>query len=148
MKKGEQRILEYIGNYNLPQWAATDRVLREDFNEAFKNINKAIAALEVSKAETAFGTYFGDGTSGIEHPTSLSFTSPPSLLFIFTPHHSSADLMILPWQEDGSNGMYTMDGMNISVAWSGNTISWWSSRDAISQFNSANTRYYYLAIYA
>ena len=49
--------MEYIGNYNLPQWAATDRVLREDFNEAFDAIDTALG----EKCKVLVGTYAGDG---------------------------------------------------------------------------------------
>ena len=52
--------MEYIGNYNLPQWAATDRVLREDFNEAFDAIDTALG----EKCKVLVGTYAGDGTTG------------------------------------------------------------------------------------
>ena len=40
--------------YQLPQWEATDRVLREDFNEAFAQVKASIPRI-------AAGTYVGTG---------------------------------------------------------------------------------------
>ena len=36
--------MEYTENYHLPQWEPTDRVLREDFNDAMSDIDDALQA--------------------------------------------------------------------------------------------------------
>lgn len=39
--------MDYTTNYHLPQWAETDRIMMEDFNQAFSDIDEAM------------GTYYG-----------------------------------------------------------------------------------------
>ena len=45
--------------YQLPQWEATDRVLREDFNDAMSKIEGALD----KKIHIVTGTYTGNGTA-------------------------------------------------------------------------------------
>lgn len=47
--------MNYTTNYHLPQWAETDRVLMQDFNEAMAGIESGITATKES-AETAIAT--------------------------------------------------------------------------------------------
>jgi len=54
-------------NYNLPQWVATDPVLRTDFNAAFSAIDTAIAAAVTAAASAdqehvRVGSYTGNYT--------------------------------------------------------------------------------------
>ena len=62
--------MEHTQNYNLPQWAKTDRIMMDDFNQAMADIDSSISAVE-AKADAAYkpgnlpyvvGTYAGDGT--------------------------------------------------------------------------------------
>ena len=68
--------MEYIGNYNLPQWAATDRVLREDFNEAFEAISGGLEA----KCEIITGSFEGDGAAS----KTISLGTKPYAVFFCT----------------------------------------------------------------
>ena len=45
--------MEYTENYHLPQWEPTDRVLREDFNDAMSDIDDALKANADSVTELA-----------------------------------------------------------------------------------------------
>ena len=63
-------------NYQLNQWAKTDRILMEDFNADNAKIDAAMAGFGNCKIE--FGTYTGDGTVGL----SLSFSAKPTAVLI------------------------------------------------------------------
>ena len=45
--------MKYTENYHLPEWEPTDRVLREDFNKAFKDIGDTLKANADSVTELA-----------------------------------------------------------------------------------------------
>ena len=55
-------------HYDLPQWEPTDRVLREDFNEAMENLETALT----SKIGIIFGSYTGNDVNG--RTINLGFT--------------------------------------------------------------------------
>ena len=65
--------MKYTENYHLPQWVATDRIMRKDFNTAMSNIESGMsanaqAAAQAAKLPYVVGSYAGngDGTAGQE----------------------------------------------------------------------------------
>ena len=44
--------MNYTNNYHLPQWAETDRIMMEDFNQAFSDIDEGIKTIS-DAADTA-----------------------------------------------------------------------------------------------
>lgn len=47
--------MNYTTNYHLPQWAETDRIMMEDFNDAMETIDQGLAALPY-----VMGSYTGN----------------------------------------------------------------------------------------
>jgi hypothetical protein len=71
----------HTANFSLPQWEATDPVLRTDFNAAFSAIDTALADGSVCHIET--GSYTGTGTWGYNNKTTLTFSFSPKLVVLF-----------------------------------------------------------------
>ena len=58
--------MNYTNNYHLPQWAETDRIMMEDFNQAFSDIDEGIkaisdAAYTPDNKPYVVGSYTGNG---------------------------------------------------------------------------------------
>ena len=66
--------MNYTENYQLNQWAKSDRVLMEDFNRDNEKIDAALG----EKCGVVFGTYTGDGAA--ERIIKIGFT--PKLLYL------------------------------------------------------------------
>ena len=70
-------------NYQLNQWAKSDRILMDDFNADNAKIDAALAAHAAALAgcgncKIEFGSYTGDGTVGL----ALTFSARPVAVFI------------------------------------------------------------------
>ena len=110
-------------------------------------MERRLSAVEGSMPRTAFGSYTGNGTSGPESPVSLTFSFPPQLLAVRR-SGSSADrsgLLLLRGVTQGG-GLGHID-FYVNVTWSGNQVSWYTSKDNPStQINSEGVEYFYFAI--
>ena len=110
-------------------------------------MERRLSAVEGSMPRTAFGSYTGNGTSGPESPVSLAFSFPPQLLVVRR-SGSSADrsgLLLLRGVTQGG-GLGHID-FYVNVTWSGNQVSWYTSKDNPStQMNSEGVEYFYFAI--
>ena len=126
-------------SYQLPQWEATDRVLREDFNEAF-------AQVEASIPRIAAGTYVGTGAYKTSY-TELNVGFAPKFIFILN--------------GTGSRYIHALAGVTrVNIASSTNiayfcTLEWTSTglqwrnangADAGDQLNKSGETYDWLAI--
>ena len=117
-------------------------------------MERRLSAVEGSMPRTAFGSYTGNGTSGPESPVSLTFSFPPQLLAVRRSGSSadrsgsSADrsgLLLLRGVTQGG-GLGHID-FYFNVTWSGNQVSWYTSKDNPStQMNSEGVEYFYFAI--
>ena len=82
-------------NYQLNQWAKSDRVMMDDFNADNTKIDAALkanadAAAAASAAVALCGnckietsTYTGTGTYGSANPTTLTFPKKPTAVAVF-----------------------------------------------------------------
>lgn len=139
-------------NFDLNQWEQTDRILMEDFNADNAKLDAALAAEQTAREALAAAmsrcgncklwttTYTGTGTYGSNSKTSLTFPSPPLLVGIF-----SSDGIAFFTQKGGygAAGSYVS---SLPYSWSGNTLSYYSSRDAQSQYNSSGRTYTVVAL--
>ena len=57
--------MNYTNNYHLPQWVESDRILMEDFNDAFETIDTAMSATDERKKQVDFTDPYDFGGSGI-----------------------------------------------------------------------------------
>ena len=85
-------------NYGLNQWAATDKVLREEFNQDNAKIDTALAGLAQQITKISFGTYTGNSNNaeGGSQFISLGFT--PKAVYVCTNygatyHSSNVDII-------------------------------------------------------
>ena len=141
--------MNHTTNYNLPQWEDADRVTRGDFNGAMQSIDAAVKSLSDAagaKAEIVYGTYTGTGTGGsLERACVLTFDSPPKLVIIVGKCNSrSGDHMIMARP---LTACFPSDYNYLNVVvWGDNTVSWYCSYGASTQFNMQGETYSYIAL--
>ena len=132
-------------NYQLNQWAKSDRIMMDDFNSDNQKIDAALAACGNCKIIT--GSYTGNGQDGQNSPNTLTLEKRPDLLLIVSHSDSTKILFVYPSQVSLS---YGSRGCNASydshITW-GNTLSWYSTWNAEYQCNSENVVYSYFAVY-
>ena len=165
----------YTSNYNLCQWAASDKVLRTEFNADNAKIDAAVKAvdrkadgkadqsallalsqtvsqgLDLRNCRFVTGSYTGSGEYGSKHPNTLTFPGKPVFLCVGADDYASTDLIAIRGQSavwhSASN-----DGVQQVVTWSSRSTSWYLDRSvnanysAAKQMNAANTAYHYFAI--
>lgn len=100
------------------------------------------------------GSYAGTGTYGKNNPTSLTFDFKPKFVMIYrcvtdggTSDYINATLSPII---DGFSA-YSVDYSSLSysfsdVDWSCNTVTWYSTSNALSQLNESGWEYFYIAI--
>ena len=98
-------------------------------------------AVTAPKIET--GSYVGTGTYGASNPNTLTFGFVPKFVFVSSGGGSSSYFL---WVQgcNKTSGEYN-NNLSVVVA-SGNTLSWYSTKDTSSQRNQNATTYYYIAI--
>ena len=154
--------MDYTQNYHLPQWVETDRILMDDFNEAYSAIAAALdghdtALSDLQAADTALETslaakgdcslyttsYAGTGTSGASNPSSLTFPARPKLVVICQENiiaflvPDSRKMLILY-----AGGIVTGVILNTSNT---NTLSWYSGHPDY-QMNYSGKTYHVVAL--
>ena len=129
------------------------------------NLNDQVANLGYSKIQT--GSYVGTGTCGEDNPCSLTFSYAPKIV-LFTDVVSISDGTVSASSlvSDPSNNyiIHNLDALTTTYVNSagfgnygtsalygrkssdGKTIYWYNTNNAARQFNSANYRYYWVAI--
>ena len=149
-------------NYQLNQWAKSDRVMMDDFNADNTKIDAALkanadAAAVASAAVALCGnckietsTYTGTGSAGASSPTTLTFPKKPtavivfgeySLLFITDKNTSTAN--VLCWLSDRTSWS------RAKISWTGNKLKIYSETNYPAvQANMQNTVYQVIAFYA
>ena len=131
-------------NYQLNQWAKSDRILMDDFNADNQKIDAALAGMP----KMTLGTYIGNGTKGQSHPTSLTLPFTPQFLAVFPP--TGGCRLLCPCGASGSNTSPNGHSYgNVNVVWNGCTVSWYttdSGADADYQMNRINAQYIYWAV--
>lgn len=132
-------------------------------NDAFSRIKVLIdsnTTLANSKAKIQYGSYVGTGTYGSGNRTTLSFQFQPYFVSICGKSTSVntfaapnfASFMVRSIQVAPSfnftDGIYDDNGFMyvLNIAWSGNTISFFSNHSSWAQLNDDGSTYYYVAI--
>ena len=136
--------MTYTTNYQLNQWAKSDRVLMDDFNADNQKIDAALKAVADGGTKLAVGTYVGTGQFGEAHPNTLAFDFAPTGILITAPKSSPNALILIAPAEIM---YYPMDSRSVQVAWNGNTVSWYQiNNGADFQMNQDGVSYRYIAI--
>lgn len=134
-------------NYQLSQWSASDQVRMADFNADNQKIDAALAAVP----KLAYGSYVGDGGKGEAQKNTLTFDFPPKLLILTKDVAETlcSGVVLIRGQthSDGIGANPSGRIFNLTVQWSGNTVSWHSnSQYDGAQLNDSGVTYYYFAI--
>ena len=131
--------MNYTKNYQLNQWDAGDRVLREDFNEDNRKIDEALSKCGNCKVE--LGSYVGTGEKGEYHRNSLTFPRRPLLVYIMGENPG-----LFPGRAE--KGMITVvTNSHLFFNWNGNTLRWYHSNYIRDQLNEEGVTYHYFALY-
>ncbi len=126
-------------HYDLPQWEKTDRVLMEDFNAAFLQLERRIPRI-------ATGTYVGTGTYGASKANTLTFSFSPVLVIIKS-NDPGTDILfaVHSCTKGNSNTSSTNTTYVTTIRWTEDQLSWYAG-SASSQLNLQGKTYYYFAI--
>ena len=142
-------------NYQLNQWAKSDRIMMDDFNADNTKIDAALkanadTAAAASAAVALCGnckietsTYTGNDQFGKEHPTSLTFPKCPAMFFVLDP----VKAIILFCIHGAPKARILGSSVTPTCNWTGNTISWYAATDSESQFNVAQRVYTVFAFF-
>ena len=160
-------------NYQLNQWAKSDRVMMDDFNADNAKIDAALkanadaigekaaaAALEAlaqnlgvhgRNARIAFGSYTGTGTYGSANPNMLQFDFKPALVFIAIANWDGGihnpSLLMRP-RAVGSSRPTADSYSQLTVTWGDRSVAWYMNgkESPYYQLNVGGQLYYYTAI--
>ena len=125
---------------------AAQQTVQKNLNTQVTRLDGLSDALEASKAEIFTGRYTGTGTFGTDARSFLSFSKRPTIVLLFCPTEPSINMAVLPWVSGNPVDLYATGGTYLSITWQGNTVYWWTYRNAIEQFNNSGTAYYYVAL--
>lgn len=138
--------MDKTAQYQLNQWAPSDRVLREDFNKDNQKLETALSTIRNEIPQIKIGTYVGTGLAGSEHKNSLTFDFKPRLVLILAPENPHYQFLILPDHNTGSCFVVGANQDSITVRWDHNTVSWWHYDRPYFQLNESGKTHYYFAI--
>ena len=148
-------------NFQLTQWEKTDRIMMEDFNRDNAAIDTALkgnadkaAALQTALAscgncKIVYGTYTGNGKYGKDNPNQLTFDGNPLFVIIKGSIGSAPTLGI-----QAMRGWYTAytgsaDSSTVChLTWGEHSLSWYNSQSSSDQFNTSDSVYPYIALFA
>ena len=131
-------------NYQLNQWAKSDRILMDDFNADNQKLDAALAGMP----KIVTGTYTGTGAYGQSNANSLTFDFTPKAVLICKQDMYNAIyayMFLVSGQSRTAQFNSTGGGDCNYCNWSGNTVSWYSTYKAASQLNEDSVSYCYVA---
>ena len=140
-------------NYQLNQWAKSDRVLMDDFNADNLKVDSALAALGEAIAaapKIAVGSYTGSGSCGASSPRTLTFAFQPKLVIVVEnswDYLKAGTALISGQSLSAGIGGGTNSGacLSLTVSWSGNSVTWYGP-SAEKQLDIENCEYFYCAV--
>lgn len=106
-----------------------------------------LSAYDVGVARIAHGSYVGTGEKGATAPNSLSFSFEPKLVLVALEDESDSS-PFSSWEiflRNRSRAIAHLANYSSSLAWDGNTVSWYASSAAY-QLNTEGSTYLYIAI--
>ena len=130
--------MTHTTNFNLSQWAKTDRIQMADFNADNAKLDAALANRNVQLYTT---TYVGMGSG----QRSLTFPHKPMIVFVMR----NNDAHLMTGVQGASCFLMNTSGNSykIDAAWSGNTVTWQNYAGGASySANGTNITYTILAL--
>lgn len=142
--------MEKTEQFGLNQWAMEDRIMMKDFNDDNAAIEAALAKHEAAIPKIAMGTYTGKGVYGSSNKNTLTFDFKPSLVIILAndTETTGAGTILLQGQTQsaGTSAQYNASSLELTVAWSGNSVTWYSAQNADRQMNGNGGTYHYFVL--
>ena len=140
-------------NYQLNQWAKSDRIMLKDFNADNLKVDSALAALGDAIAaapKIAVGSYTGSGSCGASSPRTLTFAFQPKLVIVVEnswDYLKAGTALISGQSLSAGIGGGTNSGacLSLTVSWSGNSVTWYGP-SAEKQLDIENCEYFYCAV--
>ena len=147
-------------NYQLNQWAKSDRVMMDDFNADNTKIDAALkanadTAAAASAAVALCGnckietsTYTGTGTCGSANPVTLTFPKKPTAIAVFGTYFFL--LLTDKFTKDKAPMIYYDSNTywdSVYFNWQGGTVRFYES-SAVKQGNMSGFTYQVIALYA
>ena len=138
-------------NYQLNQWAKSDRVMMDDFNADNTKIDAALKA-NAGNCSIAISSYTGNGKYGSANPTVINFSKKPTL---FIARGKTA--ILFGTSADSNNNTVVWNYVNgvsvdsIPFVWNGTNASFYSVSSnfaAREQLNAESEVYQVIAFYA
>lgn len=104
--------MEYTTNYNLPTWAAMDRIMMSDFNDMTEKLDEALSL----KGNCGMGSKYhgGNGKYGEANPCVASFQEIPRLLIV-TDREDGTFTYKFRWYSDSAEHQFNLSGHRYSV---------------------------------
>ena len=144
-------------NYQLNQWAKTDRIMMDDFNADNAKLEAALAAHAAALAgcgncKIEYGAYTGDGnTDGY----TLTFPGKPLLVMIQQADRGNTGFLMQGCAYgfsiiDPSNGKMGKYPVRLLTKWNGNSVTWSRGDGGNTVFDALNGggKYHYIALLA
>ena len=136
--------MNHTTNYQLNQWAKSDRIRMDDFNADNAKIDAAIKAVAEGGVKLAVGSYVGTGQYGSAHKNTLSFEKEPKFVII------GGEYTIFALRPMANGATLDTTGLNqtygTKLSWNGNSISWYSDSSERRQCNQSGVTYNYMAL--
>ena len=142
--------MNYTQNYQLPQWVETDRILMEDFNDAFDTIESAMSGFGNCKIVT--GSYVGTGAVN----KTLTFPGNPLVVMIHAVNDSPDFCLMMRncesfhTESDLSTSERGAIHAKCKATWTENSVSWYlaynNKQEAM--MNGPSRNYVYAALIA
>ena len=163
--------MNYTQNYQLPQWAESDRILMDDFNDSYQKIDAALQALETDKGsqedlnslssslagcifdiydlqhetgncQIQMSDYVGTGACGSGNPTVLHFTKGEPILILFLDDTHDNDMRMI---REAATARCSNGASASFLTWGSDQVSWYS-QSAAGQMNESGETYHVLAL--
>ena len=128
--------MTHTTNFNLSQWAKSDRIQMADFNADNVKLDSALSAC----CQFYTMSYTGDGAA------TKTFTFPHKPLAIFLTGGNTVRLAIALQGCDRAQGFKSSDGAAPLIAWNGSTATLTMESHQIPYFNCANSPFTLLAL--
>ena len=131
-------------NYQLNQWAKSDRIRMDDFNADNAKIDAALGTIP----KLAVGTYKGTGVYGHQNQSTLAIGFAAKMVVIIRADAPSAHTVFLRSCPTACYGAGTSSGMTLGLTWSDTGVSWYdyNNQSAEVQLNLSNVTYHWFAI--
>ncbi len=139
-------------NYQLNQWAKSDRLMMDDFNADNQKIDAAIKTAAQGNCRVAVGSYVGTGAYGEANPNSITCPFRPLFIILDTQslRGSSYGQQHTIFYYGMENALGCETSSQLVLSWDGNTVTWYltgnNSEPAKRQFNTSGKTYHYIVV--